>query len=75
VEASELIATLTLFDTNQREIFGKIWRVDASQGKSNQPCIHTESGSLNKTRFWNLQIPTKASSFAQDVKNVFFFLN
>jgi hypothetical protein len=33
IEASELIATLTLFDTNKREIFGKIWRVDSNQGK------------------------------------------
>ena len=35
IEASELIATLTLFDSNHREIFGKIWRVDASQGSMN----------------------------------------
>ena len=32
IEASELIATLTLFDANKREIFGKIWRVDSNQG-------------------------------------------
>ena len=32
IEASELVATLTLFDANQREIFGKIWRVDSNQG-------------------------------------------
>jgi len=37
-ESSEIMATLTLFDLNMKEIFGKIWKVDTSQGK----CLHNQ---------------------------------
>ncbi len=62
------MATLTLFDANQREIFGKIWRVDSNQGDLLFLLLNLDTGRIMYTGHQLCEIMLRCSVLLYDWK-------